>query len=228
MENEQYQRTIGLIGEDNFHTIQNKRIAVVGLGGVGGTALETLARSGFQHFLLVDDDVVNPSNMNRQIIYTANHQGEDKVSVAKDRILSINKAADITTINLRISSDNCHVFDEFKIDFIVDAIDDVPAKVALSKYALSKNIPLIVSLGMANRLDPSKVIITRLDKTTMDPLAKKYRYELRKAGFETNQIMAAMSKEIPVKDGTHLNSMMMVPSAAGLNIAYYVLSYFLK
>ena len=228
MENEQYQRTIGLIGEDNFHTIQNKRIAIIGLGGVGGTVLETLARSGFQHFLLVDDDVVNSSNMNRQIIYTANQQGKDKVSIAKDRVLSINREADVSIINLRISSENCDIFDEFEIDFIVDAIDDVYAKVALSKYALSKDIPLIVSLGMANRLDPSKVIITRLDKTTMDPLAKKFRYELRKAGFETNKIMAAMSKETPTKDGAHLNSMMMVPSAAGLNIAYYVLSYFLK
>ena len=121
-----------------------------------------------------------------------------------------------------------NILKEYEIDFIVDAIDDVKGKVALAKYADEHNIPLIISLGMANRFDPSKVVVERLDKTTMDPLAKKVRYEFKQAGINTKNIYAVVSKEEAKKDGANLNSIVLVPSSSGLNMAYFVLSYFIN
>ena len=228
MNKEQFERTMGLIGEDIANSLQTKTIAVIGLGGVGGTALEALVRTGFNKFVLVDGDVVNSSNLNRQILYTQANIGQSKVCAAERRILAINPDSSIQVANLKINSETITNLDEYQIDFIIDAIDDVPAKVLLAKYANDKNIPIIVSLGMANRFDPSQVQIIRLDKTTDDPLAKKFRHEVKSFGIDTKSIMAVCSKETPVKDGTNLNSIMTVPSAAGLNIALYVLKHFMK
>ena len=111
-----------------------------------------------------------------------------------------------------------------KYTYIVDAIDDIKGKIALAKFAQENNIPLISSLGMANRLDPTKVIVTTLDKTTVDPLARKLRYEYKKEGIDTKQITVAFSKEEPIKDGNNLHSMMMVPSASGLAIASHIIN----
>lgn len=228
MNKSQFERTIGLLGEKSFDLIQKKTIAVVGLGGVGGTALEALARSGFCHFVIIDGDIVDASNLNRQILYTQKDIGKDKVISAKEKLLSINPDIEINEIKMRITPQNCHILDEFPIDFIVDAIDDVAGKVALSCYAVAHNLPIIVSLGMANRYDPSQVKIMRLDKTTNDPLAKKFRHEIKNVGCPTDKIMAVVSSETPVVDNGKLHSMMMVPSSAGLNIAYFVTNYFAK
>ena len=136
-----FERSIGLLGEDNFNLIQDKVIAVFGLGGVGGTALEALARTGFQHFLIVDFDKVDPTNLNRQILYTAKDIGRNKVEVAKERILSINPDADIKEFNLKAQG-----FDfNQKIDFIADAIDDVDGKLFLAKKA-EKSHNIVFSL----------------------------------------------------------------------------------
>ena len=228
MKDEYLERTIGLIGSDNLKLIEDKRIAVFGLGGVGGTALLALARTGFEHFLIVDFDVVSPSNLNRQILYFEDDLGKDKVECAKNHLLRIDKSLDVLTLKVKVNENIDKVLDEHKIDFIVDAIDDVLGKVALAKYSSSKDIPIIISLGMANRLDPSKVNIERLDKTTMDPLAKKVRYEFKKEGIDTKKIYAVVSKEEAIKDGNKLNSIITVPSSSGLSIAYFVLSYFIN
>lgn len=228
MDNKQFARTINFIGEEAFSLISQKRIAIIGLGGVGGTALEALARSGFCHFLLVDCDVVEISNLNRQILYTLSDVGLDKVNAAKKRILAINKEASINVQKVKISAQNCTILDDFAPDFIVDAIDDIPGKVALSCYAVKHHISIIVSLGMAKRIDPTQISIMRLDKTTDDPLAKKFRHEIKASGCQSNDIMTVVSKETPSSSGTDLPSLMMVPSSAGLSMAYYVLSYFLK
>ena len=132
-----FSRSIGLLNEDNFNLIQDKVIAIFGLGGVGGTALEALARTGFKHFLIVDFDKVDPSNLNRQILYTAKDIERNKVEVAKERILSINEEADIKTYCIKAQD-----FDfNQKIDFIVDAIDDVNGKLYLLSKAKEKDIP---------------------------------------------------------------------------------------
>lgn len=226
--NDMYTRTIGLIGEEGFSKLQNSTVLVVGLGGVGGTALEALARSGVGNFIIVDMDEVTASNLNRQILYSSENIGNSKVFSAKSRLFSLDKDIKVTALDMKVSAETISKLNELKIDFIVDAIDDVNGKLALAKFALENSIPFIASLGMANRLDPSQVMVTRLDKTTDDPLAKKFRYEVKKMGLETNKIMVVVSKEKPIKDSTNLHSMMMVPSSAGLNIANYVINYLIK
>ena len=223
-----FSRSIGLLGENNFKKLRNKTVAVIGLGGVGGTALEALARSGVEHFVIVDFDKVDASNLNRQILYASRDIGKSKVRCAAERILSINKHANIVEISQKIAQNPGELFDNYEIDFIVDAIDDVDGKVELIKYAEEKNIPIVVSLGMAKRINPSDVIITRLDKTTNDPLAKKLRYLVKQNGVPTKNIMVAFSKEQPLTTGKELNSMMFVPSSAGLNIASYVIQELIK
>ena len=214
-----FNRSIGLLGENNFALIQDKVIAIFGLGGVGGTCLEALARTGFQHFLLVDFDKVDASNLNRQILYTQKDIGRNKVEAAKERILSINPEADI-----RIFDQKAQDFDfNQKIDFIVDAIDDVNGKLFILKNAQEKNIPHIMSLGMANRFDPAKVKIAKLNQTHNDPLAKKLRYMVKKQGLNTSNINVAISEELPQKNGEILYSTMMVPSSAGLSLAKFIL-----
>ena len=219
MNKEMFERSIGLLGEDNFNLIQDKVIAVFGLGGVGGTALEALARTGFQHFLIVDFDKVDPTNLNRQILYTAKDIGRNKVEVAKERILSINPDADIKGFNLKAQD-----FDfNQKIDFIADAIDDVDGKLFLAKKAQENNIPAVMSLGMANRFNPEQVRIAKLNQTRNDPLAKKIRYMAKKAELDLSKINVVISEEVPQSNREKLYSTMMVPSAAGLTIAKFIL-----
>ena len=221
-----FDRTIGLIGKETFNKLQDKTIAVFGLGGVGGTALESLARSGVEKFVIIDFDKVAESNLNRQILYTEKDIGAFKTEVAERRIKQINNNAKISAICSKISTNLGDLLKNLHIDFIVDAIDDVNGKIEIIKYAQKMNIPFIISLGMANRVDPSKVFITKLDKTTDDPLAKKMRYTIRKCGLNTKEINCVFSKEHPTTDGAKLNSMMMVPSSAGLNICSFVIEYF--
>ena len=219
MNKEIFARSIGLLGDENFKKIQDKVIAIFGLGGVGGTALEALARTGFQHFILVDFDKVDSSNLNRQILYVYEDIGKAKVEVAKERILSINSGADIKVYNLKAQE-----FDfNQKIDFIVDAIDDVNGKLYLLKKAQEKEIPSIMSLGMANRFNPEQVKICKLNQTKNDPLAKKIRYMAKKEELDLSLINVVISEEIPQKNGEKLYSTMMVPSSAGLSIAKFIL-----
>ena len=214
-----FERSIGLLGEGNFNLIQDKVIAVFGLGGVGGTALEALARTGFQHFLIVDFDKVDATNLNRQILYTSKDVGRNKVEVAKERILSINPDVKITTFNLKAQEFD---FDQ-KIDFIADAIDDVEGKLYIAKKAQENKIPSIMSLGMANRFNPEQVKVAKLNQTHNDPLAKKIRYMAKKAELDLSKINVVISEEVPQSNREKLYSTMMVPSAAGLTIAKFIL-----
>ena len=215
-----FERSIGLLGEESFNLITDKVIAVFGLGGVGGTALEALARTGFQHFLIVDFDKVDATNLNRQILYTAKDIGRNKVEAAKERILAINPDADIKLFNAKAQD-----FDfNQKIDFAVDAIDDVDGKLFILKKVQENDIPSIISLGMANRFNPEQVRVSKLNQTRNDPLAKKIRYMAKKAELDLSQINVVISEEIPQKNAEKLYSTMMVPSSAGLTIAKYILN----
>ena len=211
-----------MLGKDKIESFKNKVILVAGIGGVGGTALEALVRSGFDTFILIDFDTVDVSNLNRQILYTFEDIGKLKVEASKKRILSLNSSAKVEVIDTKIISG---FFDNVteKVDFIVDAIDYVPGKLELYKFALNNNIPFISSLGMGNRLDPSKVKITKLNKTEGDPLARKIRYECKVNGFDLSKINVVFSNEVPLIKSDKPGSMMMVPSAAGLLIAQYVI-----
>ena len=219
-----FERSIGLLGEDNFNYLQDKVIAVFGLGGVGGTALEALARTGFKNFILIDFDKVDPSNLNRQILYTESDIGRTKVDAARDRIHAINDFANISTFSMKAQD-----FDfNQKIDFIVDAIDDVEGKLFIVKKAQELNIPSIMSLGMANRFDPSLVKIAKLNQTHSDPLAKKIRYLAKQDGLDLRKISVVISEELPQKNEEKLYSTMMVPSSAGLSIAKYILEFIIN
>ena len=222
---ELFERTIGLIGLDNFNKLQKAHVLVCGIGGVGGTAVEALVRSGIGHITIVDFDTVSASNINRQILFTSKDIGQMKVEIARKKLEDINPNCEVKIINQRID-ENFNL--EEKYDYIIDAIDDVKGKKTLAKLASINKIPLIISLGMANKIDPSKVKIIRLDKTTDDPLAKKIRYEFKKEGIETNKIMTVNSNEVQIKDGATLNSMMFVPSSAGLNLASFVIQEIIK
>lgn len=215
-------RSIKMLGKDKIESFKNKVVLVAGIGGVGGTALEALVRSGFDTFILIDFDKVDVSNLNRQILYTSEDIGKLKVKAAKKRILSLNSSAKVEVIDAEIISG---FFDNVteKVDFIVDAIDYVPGKLELYKFALNNNIPFISSLGMGNRIDPSKVKITKLNKTEGDPLARKIRYECKVNGFDLSKINVVFSNEVPLIKSDKPGSMLMVPSAAGLLIAQYVI-----
>lgn len=215
-------RTETLLGKEKLERIQKARIMVIGLGGVGGTALSALYRSGFRHFVLVDNDKVDPSNLNRQIMYSNNDVGKLKTDVCKSKLTEFCGEIDVKTVNLYV--DEINVQDLIKdVDFVVDAIDFVPGKIGIMKSCLEKNIPFISSLGMAKRLDPQQVIQTTLNKTENDPLAKKIRYECRQRDLDLKKIPVVFSKENIFIDGKELGSMMMVPSTAGLIISNFII-----
>ena len=220
----QFERTLGLLGENTFNKICESKICLVGLGGVGGTVFETLIRSGFNDIMIIDYDVVSESNLNRQVLYTLKDLNQNKVEIAKKRALSINIDAKITSINSNINDLDLEIIKNYHPSFIIDAIDNVEGKIRLAQFAASNGIEIIMSLGMANRLDPSQVKISRLDKTTHDPLAKKMRYEIKQNGLDTKAIKVVYSLEEPLKDLNKLHSMMMVPSEAGLLIVKEIIS----
>ncbi len=223
------ERTCNLIGEHNVDNFASKRIAIIGLGGVGGTALEALARSGFLKFVLVDCDRVEFSNLNRQILFSSEDVDLRKVDVAASFLGALTDGIEAIFHNEKISEENVEeVLGSHRIDFIIDAVDDVKGKVALIKYAHNHNIPIVVSVGMGNRLDPTLIEILPLDKTTDDPLAKALRHQCRENGIDCSSVMTVHSKEHPLMKSETPNSMIMVPSAAGLFICYYVVKYFMN
>lgn len=215
-------RTETLLGKEKLEAIQKARIMIIGLGGVGGTALSALYRSGFRHFVLVDNDVVDASNLNRQIMYDVNDIGKRKTDVCKSKLTVFCGEIDVKTVDLYVNETN--VQDLIKdVDFVVDAIDFVPGKIGIMKTCLEKNIRFVSSLGMAKRLNPEDVVLTTLNKTENDPLAKKIRYECRQRGLDLKKIPVVFSREIIVTNGPELGSMMMVPSTAGLIISTFII-----
>ena len=218
----QFERTIQLLGIDKVNTFKDKVILVAGIGGVGGTTLECLARSGFNKFIIIDFDKVDESNLNRQILFTRKDIGRPKVEVAKERLLSINPNIEIQTLSEKIDTGVLETLVD-KVDFVVDAIDFVPGKLELYSYAIKNYVPLISCLGIGNRIDPTKVYITKLNKTEGDPLAKKLRYESKNLGLDLSKINVVFSKEVPLIKDRVVGSMMMVPSTAGLLMAEYVI-----
>ena len=216
-----FSRVISLLGEENFSKIKEKAVLVVGLGGVGGYAVEALVRSGISNLILIDYDKIDISNLNRQIITNNNNIGNDKVTVMKERILSINPNCNVIVINTFLNDETITLLDNYHFDYIVDACDSVQAKKLLIDYALEKDIKLISSMGTAKKLDPEKLTITDIRKTAYDPLAKILRkYVLDK---KTNKkVMVVSSVEEPIRSDT-LSSLIFVPAAAGLMCANYII-----
>ena len=213
-----------MIGKANLKLLKKSSVAVFGIGGVGGTAAESLVRSGVSHLYIIDHDKVNASNLNRQILFTKNDLDKDKVKVAKARFNEINPEVKIHAYKKFISEDNLEDLPFNKFNYVIDAIDSTQSKIVLIKCLLKKKIPFISSLGMGNRFDPNKLVITTLDKTHDDPLAKKLRSELKKDKIDISKIKVATSNETPIKNKPLVTSMMFVPSTAGLLLANYIIS----
>lgn len=232
MEN-QFSRTESLIGTEALEKLKNSKIAIFGIGGVGSFVVEGLVRAGVQSFILVDHDTISLSNLNRQIHATHNTVGKYKVDCMKERILAINPNATVEIFkefympNSNISLEN--------VDYIVDAIDTVTAKIDLIVKASELKIPIISAMGTGNKIDPTKFEIEDIYKTTVCPLAKVMRKELRKRNIEKLKVL--YSKEEPIKNNNEIDleskktipaSISFVPSVAGLIIAGEVIKDIIK
>ncbi len=193
----QFSRTALLIGQDKIDELSNKRVAVFGVGGVGGYVVEGLARSGIGTFDLFDDDKICLTNINRQIAATIPTVGEYKAEVTAKRIHEINPRATINIHKVFYLPENKDEFNFNDYDYVVDAVDTVTAKLTIIQEAKKCNVPIISAMGCGNKLDPSKLQITDVFKTEMDPLAKVMRYELRKRKIK--KLKVVYSNEKPIK-----------------------------
>ncbi len=217
-----------MVGEEKVTSLKIKTVLICGLGGVGGTCLESLARSGVGSFIIVDFDRVDISNLNRQILFDNADVGEMKVIAAQARIKQINEDINVSIYSSRVDDLLLKDLGRYDIDFVIDAIDTPLAKQMLINYCFAQKIPFICSLGMANRLDPTAVRVGSLDETRLDPLAKKMRALLRKDKIDLSKVPVVYSLEKPISSGRTLGSVMNVPSAAGLALSYFCLEYLLK
>ncbi len=223
MEENAFCRTEYLIGQEALQKLKNSKVAIFGIGGVGSYVVEALARSGVGSFVLVDKDTVSISNLNRQLIATLDTIGKNKVDIAKERILSINPNAKVKTFADFFMPGNTNILDN-SITYIVDAIDTVTAKIELVIQAKKLDIPIISSMGTGNKLDPTMFEITDIYNTSVCPLAKVMRKELKSRNISHLKVL--YSKEKPIKtniideNGKLIpGTISFVPSVAGLIIA---------
>ena len=223
--NEQHSRTEMMLGADGVEKLINSRVIVFGVGGVGGYAVEALARAGVGHIELVDSDQVSLSNINRQIIATHNTVGMYKTEAMRERILSINPQCTVVCHNVFFDENCGDVFDFSRFDYVIDAIDSLSAKIELIALAHSAGTKIISAMGAGNKLDPTLFEVSDISKTTVCPLARAVRIALRKRGI--NHLKVVYSKEPPVltpevSDGVKKRvpgSISFVPSVMGLIIA---------
>lgn len=217
-----------LLVNDKFSTIANKTVLIVGIGGVGGYCFESLVRCGINNIIIIDYDKIEITNLNRQIIALNNNIGKLKVEEAQKRALQINPSINVIALNERLTKDNLNILNDYKVDYIVDACDTIETKVALIKYAITKQIKIISSMGMGNRLEASKIVITTLNKTANDGLAKIMRKKLREENVSLN-IPVIWSKELPRKnDSKVIASCSYVPAVAGLYFTEFIINDILK
>lgn len=189
MSKEQFSRTEMLIGTEALERLQGARVAVFGVGGVGGYVVEALARSGVGAFELIDNDVVAESNINRQIIATHDTIGRYKVDVMKERILAINPQVQVQVHPCFFLPENAEKFDFSEYTYVVDAVDTVTAKIEIIMRAKAAGVPVISSMGTGNKLDPTKFVVTDIHRTSVCPLAKVMRRELKKRGIGSLKVV---------------------------------------
>jgi tRNA A37 threonylcarbamoyladenosine dehydratase len=190
-------RTELLIGKEALHKLKDSKVVVFGVGGVGSFTVEALARAGVGTLVLIDDDTVCLTNLNRQVHATYKTISKNKVDVMKERIGEINRQCEIITHQVFVTEDNISEIITDDVDYVVDAIDTVSAKIALAVYCENKNIKLMSCMGTGNKLDPTQFKVTDIYKTKVCPLAKVMRYELRKKGVK--KLKVVYSEEVPRK-----------------------------
>ena len=230
----QFSRLEILIGEDKLNMLKGKHVAVFGIGGVGGSVVEALVRAGISNISIIDNDTVSLTNLNRQLIATYDSIGKDKVDVMKDRVLSINKDCNVITHKCFFLPENSSSFDFSKYDYVVDAVDTVSAKIEIIRKAKEANINVISSMGTGNKLNPTMLEVSDISKTSVCPLAKVMRYELRKRNIKNVKVV--YSKEEPLtpvvqlKEGSRNipGSTSFVPPVAGYIIASEVIKDLIK
>lgn len=218
MSEDQYTRTRMLLGSEEVDRLQNASVLLFGVGGVGGFTCEALARAGVGRIHIVDKDVVDITNINRQIIATHDTVGRPKVEVMKERILSINPAAVVEATECFYLPDRAAEFDFGAYDYVIDAIDNVSAKLSIICEAKAAGTPVISSMGTGNKLDPTRFEVADIHKTSVCPLAKVIRKGLKDRGIKDVKVL--YSREEPVRTGLRTPaSVSFVPSVAGLIIA---------
>lgn len=238
---EQFSRTAILLGEEKVESLMNKKVCLFGLGGVGGYVAEALARAGVGHFVLVDNDTVSKTNINRQIIATLDTVGMSKVDLVASRILSINEDAVIEKKKMFYLPEVKEEFDFSSYDYVVDAIDTIKAKIDIIEECTRAKTKIISCMGVGNKIDPSKLEITDIYKTSVDPLARVMRNELKKRRVKKckvlfsseyplkpheNEVVNREMKEMKESGGSRRalpGSISFVPSVAGLMIGGYVI-----
>lgn len=223
MTSDAFQRTRLLIGDENFSKLQKSTVAIFGIGGVGSFTAEALARAGVGHLILIDKDVIDVTNINRQIHALTSNVGKSKVEVMRERILNINPFARVDAIQkFYLTDEDAEIFFICKYDYVVDAIDTLTAKINLVLECQRRNIPIVSSMGAGNKLNPSRFKVDDIYKTSTDPVAKVMRKKLRELGIKNLKVV--WSDEMPRKNsvGTAekvIGSISFVPSVAGLILA---------
>lgn len=239
MNNEIFQRLILSIGIERFNKLQNKRVAIIGLGGVGSYSLEVIARSGINNILIMDKDVIDVTNINRQLLALNSNIGEYKTDLAYKRILDINPNCNITKYTTFLDESNMNLILDFKPDYVIDCIDTISSKYELIKTCLLNDIKIVSSMGTANKFYPEKLMITTIDKTEMDPIARIIRQKLKKDRLN-KKFYVVYSNEEPFKQKEVLNdstirkesmplsSNAFVPSTAGILLSSKVINLLLE
>ena len=230
---EQFIRTQMLLGKEALEKLSHKKVAIFGVGGVGGYVCEALVRCGIGEFAIIDNDTVAESNLNRQIIALHSTIGRSKVEVMKERMLDINPDVKVNTRECFFLPENSDTFDFSEYDYVVDCVDTVTAKIEIIMKAKEAGVQVISSMGTGNKLNPAMLTVTDISKTQMDPLAKVMRRELKKRGVY--KLKVVYSEEKPIKPDVEESaadqgarrstpgSVSFVPSVAGLIIASEVI-----
>lgn len=223
-----FERLENILGENSLEKLKKSKVLIVGLGGVGGSSFETLVRSAIGTIYICDYDVFEESNLNRQILSTSNVIGKNKTDIAEIKAKEININCNVIKINEKLNKDNMYKLLPNKIDYIIDACDDVAAKIELMKFAINNNIKIISCMGTGKKVKPELLEITNIWKTEYDPLAKKIRSLLKKEKI-LYKLPVVSSKEIPVKSSNNIiGSFAPVPNTAGILLASYVLNDIIK
>ncbi|RJS59792.1 tRNA threonylcarbamoyladenosine dehydratase [Bacillus sp. PK3_68] len=241
----QFSRNELAFGQEGLDILKNSTVAILGIGGVGSFSVEALARSGVGRLVLVDKDTIDITNVNRQLPALLSTIGQPKAEVMKQRIADINPECEVITLNMFYTEETYEEFFKYDLDFVVDASDTISYKIHLMKECLKRNIPIISSMGAANKMDPTRFQITDISKTHTDPIAKVIRTRLRKEGIRKG-IPVVFSDESPIviredvrkivgNDQAEIRKAKMppasnafVPSVCGLVMASYVVRELLK
>lgn len=230
-----FERTKMLLGEDKMEKLKNCKVAVFGIGGVGSYTAMALARSGIYNIDIIDNDVVSLSNINRQLIATLKTVGRYKTDVMKEMILDINEKANVNEYKVFLDKDTINMFDLSQYDYVIDAIDTISSKIMLAEICYFNNIRIISSMGAGNKLNPAEFEVSDIYKTSICPLARVMRYELKKRNIKKLKVVYSKEKPITPSDSEFdggrkkvPGSTAFVPSVAGLIIASEVVKDLIK